>query len=211
MSYLKKLLLNKRNFLCIENGFFIAVLLHGLVFLLSGISRKSVTSEEVIGGPKSMIPIELSFGQRSSGGSPKTKSVQISKSINTEVAASTGSSSSISTDAGSGSGIGSGTGNGAGNGTGTGSQYGFAESALNFVEPVYPIVALRRGIEGTLVVKIKISSDGVPVESTILKSSNHQMLDNAALKVIPSWRFQKRAGVDFYFVEKTFVFKLKNG
>lgn len=117
--------------------------------------------------------------------------------------ASTGITGTSSSD---GNGAGAGSGSGVGNGTG-GSQ-DFSSSVLNYSEPIYPKMALRRGLEGTLKVKIKINSQGIPEDTTLLKSSGFDILDNSAMEAIKRWVFVKRESVAYYFVEKTIIFQL---
>lgn len=199
----------------LQPAFLLAILLHFLLFFIPDFSGGDAQNKHEL---KTLIPVQMSYGNgKASGqsGAPAAKNNQLGKTISPaiEVAANP-SSLSAATEQGAGSPSGTGTGNGNGTGTGTGpgngTGFGFAESVVNFKEPQYPITALKRGIEGTLKVRIKVSEEGAPLESTILVSSNNKILDNAALKVIPEWRFQKRAGVSFYFVEKTFVFKIKS-
>lgn len=87
---------------------------------------------------------------------------------------------------------------------------GFDDSIIDYHEPIYPILALKKGIEGNLNIRLKITSEGLPIETTIIKSSGHMMLDEAVMKATMKWRFKKKAGLNFYFVEKTLVFKIKN-
>ena len=69
-------------------------------------------------------------------------------------------------------------------------------------------MALRRGLEGALRVKIKINSQGIPEETTLLKSSGFDILDNSAMEAIKRWVFVKRESVAYYFVEKTIIFQI---
>lgn len=99
----------------------------------------------------------------------------------------------------------SGTGASAGTGEGT---YDFGASAVSYKEPIYPRQAIRRELEGTVRIRVKISPEGMPFNTEILKTSGHEILDKAATDAVSSWKFQVR-GV-FYFVEKNIVFKLQN-
>lgn len=212
---MNKFIASLKNTIMLQPAFLLAILLHFLLFFIPDFSGGDAQNKHEL---KTLIPVQMSYGNgkasgKASGqrGSPAAKNNQLGKTISPaiEVAASA-SSLSGATEQGAGSPSGTGTGNGTGTGAGNGTGFGFAESVVNFKEPQYPITALKRGIEGTLKVRIKVSEEGAPLESTILVSSNNKILDNAALKVIPEWRFQKRAGVSFYFVEKTFVFKIKS-
>jgi protein TonB len=48
----------------------------------------------------------------------------------------------------------------------------------------YPMVARRRGIEGTVHVSFRINERGRPDEIEIKKSSGHNILDSATVKVV---------------------------
>ena len=63
--------------------------------------------------------------------------------------------------------------------------------------PVYPPRCLRRGIEGTVRVKVLVGEDGRPQEVTIGKSSGDSALDEAAMEAVRAWRFEpaRRNGV----------------
>ena len=100
----------------------------------------------------------------------------------------------------------------AGSGSGAGVEGGdfeFSGSIVNYAEPIYPRMAIARGIEGNLKVKIKISPEGNSLETIILKSSGSEILDTAAVNAIKKWVFVKREIKTFYFVEKTIVFQIK--
>jgi len=56
--------------------------------------------------------------------------------------------------------------------------------------PVYPRMALTRGIEGTVTLRIHIDAGGNPIEVSVEHSSGSLLLDQAALKVVKArWRF----------------------
>jgi protein TonB len=84
----------------------------------------------------------------------------------------------------------------------------FESTILSYQGPAYPRLAQVRGLEGLVRIKIQVSNEGLPQTTTILKSSGHKVLDQAALDVVPSWKFQARGAA--YSVEKNIVFKLKN-
>jgi TonB family protein len=93
--------------------------------------------------------------------------------------------------------------------TGKGSpSYDFASSAINYKGPIYPRLAVKREMEGTVLVKVAITAEGYPANIEILKSSGHDLLDKAAIDAISGWRFLPRSTP--YFVEKNIVFQLKN-
>jgi protein TonB len=65
--------------------------------------------------------------------------------------------------------------------------------------PRYPPDALRRGIEGTVMLLVLVGVDGRVEDVKLEKSSGHASLDRAALQVARKWRFNPamRDGVPF--------------
>ena len=56
--------------------------------------------------------------------------------------------------------------------------------------PPYPIVALRAGTIGLVILRISVDAQGHPVSGTIEKSSGSRLLDQSALKfVLAQWHF----------------------
>jgi protein TonB len=56
--------------------------------------------------------------------------------------------------------------------------------------PGYPIIALRRGWEGVVVLRVEVDAGGKPVVVEIEKSSGHRVLDDAARRqVLGHWQF----------------------
>lgn len=61
--------------------------------------------------------------------------------------------------------------------------------------PVYPEYARERGWEGTVVLKVLVTSDGKVGEIHVGRSSGHRILDDSALSTVRKWQFQPaRAG-----------------
>jgi len=56
--------------------------------------------------------------------------------------------------------------------------------------PEYPRRALRRGIEGTVLVRVQVGPDGVPTSVSLVESSRSRDLDRAALDAVRRWRFR---------------------
>lgn len=79
----------------------------------------------------------------------------------------------------------------AGSGSGTGKKSGgmMPPGVLARVEPKYPPAARQAGIEGAVMLKVKVLANGRPGEVMIFRSSGHGMLDNAAVAAIKGWRF----------------------
>lgn len=53
--------------------------------------------------------------------------------------------------------------------------------------PTYPWVCRKRGQEGIVAIFIRTNEEGKVIETKIQKSSGHDLLDEAALKVIQAW------------------------
>jgi protein TonB len=54
--------------------------------------------------------------------------------------------------------------------------------------PRYPLVARRKGWEGTVVIELRVSDSGRVQEARIEKSSGYAILDDAALGAVRNWR-----------------------
>ena len=55
--------------------------------------------------------------------------------------------------------------------------------------PIYPKVAIRRGYEGKVVLKLEVLETGKIGQIKIAKSSGFDVLDRAALKSVKTWTF----------------------
>ncbi len=55
--------------------------------------------------------------------------------------------------------------------------------------PTYPLIAHRRGLEGTVVVLLEISATGEVTAAHIVQSSGSSLLDDAALLQLSQWQF----------------------
>lgn len=60
---------------------------------------------------------------------------------------------------------------------------------LHTPKPDYPPAARRRGLEGTVLIRVLISPDGIPGEARLLGPSGTDVLDQAALAAVLRWRF----------------------
>ena len=56
--------------------------------------------------------------------------------------------------------------------------------------PDYPRRALRRGVEGVVLVRVDVGPDGVPTSVGISQSSRSRELDRAAIEAVERWRFR---------------------
>ena len=114
-----------------------------------------------------------------------------------------GSGGGVGTGMGSGIGSGRGPGLGPGSGGGTGGgvyRPGGAVSAprlLEEVRPRYTTDAVRRKLQGTVVMEVVITSEGCPSQIRIVKSLDRGGLDDEAVSAVRRWRFEpgRRADV----------------
>ncbi len=56
-------------------------------------------------------------------------------------------------------------------------------------KPVYPAAARRRGMQGVVLLGVKISRDGYVKNIEVLKTSGFKVLDRSAIKSVLLWRF----------------------
>lgn len=55
--------------------------------------------------------------------------------------------------------------------------------------PEYPVVSRRRGEEGTVLLRVRIDEEGVPLNVSVRESSGHERLDQAAVETVRNWSF----------------------
>jgi protein TonB len=55
--------------------------------------------------------------------------------------------------------------------------------------PTYPESARRRGIQGRVLVRVSVSTDGTPLAVSVDESSGAASLDDAAVAAVQKWRF----------------------
>jgi protein TonB len=61
----------------------------------------------------------------------------------------------------------------------------------NAPAPVYPRLALQRGLSGTVLLQVLVDENGHPLAVTVARSSGYRELDEAArLQVLKRWSFQ---------------------
>ncbi len=186
----------------------LAVGVHIIVVLLSGLflNKDSWRNRNLIdiqfsssGGGSRLFP-DQPVGKKADGVKTK-KTIALGQESASETLASSEAPVATSEAQGSGQGQGSGAGIGVGSGS------GFNESVTSFSEPDYPRLAVKRSLEGQVKLRVNVSSEGLPENTTILESSGHDILDRAALEATKKWRFQKKGYP--YAVEKNIVFKLR--
>lgn len=94
------------------------------------------------------------------------------------------------TGTGGGTGIGDGTGSGYGEGEGSGEGSGGGSfdgdgfwSAVNSSK-IYPAQAVKRGIEGSVTVRVELDGDGNLLSATVVNSSGSRILEQAAVRAV---------------------------
>ncbi len=78
--------------------------------------------------------------------------------------------------------------------------------------PEYPRMAKLRGLFGVVTLRLGISGLGRPLEATIIASSGHDILDQAALTALKQWRFKavNQSNELAFWTEKTVEFRLED-
>ena len=56
-------------------------------------------------------------------------------------------------------------------------------------KPVYPPLAVNRGWEGKVLLRVSVSAEGTPLSVSIHQSSGHESLDDAAVEAVEKWKF----------------------
>ena len=65
----------------------------------------------------------------------------------------------------------------------------FDADYLHNPKPAYPAISRRRGEEGVVQLKVRISAQGDALNVTLAKSSGYNSLDAAAIEAVTHWRF----------------------
>ena len=65
----------------------------------------------------------------------------------------------------------------------------FNVAYLNKPEPPYPERLRRLGIEGLVVLRVKVSAKGLPEHVVVIQSSGQTMFDEVALRAVQGWSF----------------------
>lgn len=60
---------------------------------------------------------------------------------------------------------------------------------LNNPRPPYPMVARRMGYHGKVILNVEVQADGKAGQVLLHQSCGHDILDNAALQTVKTWRF----------------------
>ena len=65
----------------------------------------------------------------------------------------------------------------------------FGARYLDNPKPAYPMLARRRGLEGTVRLEVRVSVEGIPTSVKVRESAGHEALDEAAMTAVWHWRF----------------------
>lgn len=79
--------------------------------------------------------------------------------------------------------------------------------------PPYPIEARRQGLEGKILLRVTVGADGKVTSVTVVQSSGHRILDNAARDGVAKWRFapaRRATGAIASVIEVPIEYKLNN-
>ena len=57
-------------------------------------------------------------------------------------------------------------------------------------QPDYPALARRRNWQGTVLLAVQVSEQGIVDKVRIAKSCGHDLLDRSASKAVAGWKFQ---------------------
>lgn len=60
----------------------------------------------------------------------------------------------------------------------------------SIVEPTYPRESRRRGEHGTVLLRVLVGRNGIPIDIAIERSSGYRQLDRAAREAVLRWRFR---------------------
>lgn len=56
--------------------------------------------------------------------------------------------------------------------------------------PAYPVAAVRRALEGRVLLEVHVDPAGTPLDVRVAESSGHDLLDRAARATVAEWRFR---------------------
>lgn len=65
----------------------------------------------------------------------------------------------------------------------------YKASYLNNPRPPYPFAARRMGLQGKVILNVEVLAKGISGQVNVHQSSGHEMLDNAAVKTVKTWKF----------------------
>jgi|GEM_PF-3375189 len=96
---------------------------------------------------------------------------------------------------------------------GDGKRYAFeAPVLIESVKPLYPVWASEQGMEGTVIVKMLVDTEGRVIDVEVVKTSGYRILDEAAIEAVKQYKFlpSKRDGHPVkVWVEQEIIFKIE--
>lgn len=121
---------------------------------------------------------------------PQTQQQEQTRQPQSSSTSSEAAQSNVKSGEAGGTGIGGGEGTGAGTGQGSGSGVPVTPPYLvSSTDPRYPPAARNREIEGTVYVKMLVSSGGSVENAFVARSSGNEALDGAAVEAVYNWSF----------------------
>ncbi|WP_407333825.1 TonB family protein [Enterovibrio sp. 27052020O] len=57
-------------------------------------------------------------------------------------------------------------------------------------QPTYPRMAMRKGMQGNVLIEVWLDESGNQIKQALVKSSGFDLLDSAAISAVKKWRFQ---------------------
>lgn len=121
---------------------------------------------------------------------PQTQQQEQTRQPQSSSTSSEAAQSNVKSGEAGGTGTGGGEGTGAGTGQGSGSGVPVTPPYLvSSTDPRYPPAARNREIEGTVYVKMLVSSGGSVENAFVARSSGNEALDGAAVEAVYNWSF----------------------
>ena len=123
---------------------------------------------------------------------PQTQQQEQTRQPQSSSTSSEAAQSNVKSAEAGGTGTGSGSGSGSGSGAGQGSGSGVPVTPpylVSSTDPRYPPAARNREIEGTVYVKMLVSSGGSVENAFVARSSGNEALDGAAVEAVYNWSF----------------------
>jgi TonB family protein len=75
----------------------------------------------------------------------------------------------------------------------------------DYIPPEYPQMAIRKGIQGTVVIRLNVNGKGIVTSVDLVKSSESLLLDQTVLSAAKTWTFKINTPTQ---LNKKIVFKL---
>lgn len=88
-----------------------------------------------------------------------------------------------------------------------------AAGLIKGAKPDYPVAARKQGLEGKVVLRVTVAPDGRITSVTVVESSGHKILDNAARDGVARWRFapaRRATGAIASVIDVPIEYKLSN-